>query len=118
PMSIHPPTSSAPDRNALPDLHALATFVAVCEAGSMALAAQRLGVSQSAVSQQIKTLEKTYGVQLMDRDMRPARATRAGQALLEMADDLLNQARCVAEHLRQSARHEHTQIRLGCVDSF
>lgn len=124
PMTTPSVSSSAPRRlpgrpeRALPDLHALQTFLAVCEAGSMAQAAQRLGVSQSAVSQLVKTLEATYGVQLLDRDTRPARPTRAGHALLEMADTLLTQARGVAEHLRQRARQDHAQIRLGCVDSF
>jgi DNA-binding transcriptional LysR family regulator len=118
-VSAHTPTR-LPGRpgQALPDLHALQTFLAVCEAGSMAQAAQRLGVSQSAVSQLVKALETRYGVQLLDRDTRPARPTRAGHALLEMADTLLTQARGMAEHLRQHARQDHAQIRLGCVDSF
>lgn len=103
---------------ALPDLRALEAFVTVCEAGSMAVAAQRLGLSQSAVSQGIKALEQTYGLTLFDRDVRPARPTRAGRTLLEQAQDLLRHARAVAEQLRGSARQEHAQIRLGCVDSF
>lgn len=102
----------------MPDLHALETFIAVCESGSMALAAQRLGVSQSAVSQMIKVLEGSYGVQLLDREVRPARTTRAGNILLEMADGLLCDARNISDRLRQSVRQDHAQIRLGCVDSF
>ena len=102
----------------LPDLQALETFMAVCEAGSMAMAAQRLGVSQSAVSQMIKALETSYGVQLFDREVRPVRPTRAGNMLLEMADRLLADARAMAEQLRQSVRQDHAQLRLGCVDSF
>ncbi|WP_265644782.1 LysR family transcriptional regulator [Verminephrobacter aporrectodeae] len=104
--------------HALPDLHALDTFVTVCASGSMAAAAQRLGVSQSAISQTIKVLESAYGVQLLDREVRPARATRAGELLLEMADGLLADARTIADRLRQSVRQDHAQIRLGCVDSF
>lgn len=110
------PPSAKP--RALPDLRALEAFVTVCEAGSMAVAAQRLGLSQSAVSQGIKALEHTYGLTLFDRDVRPARPTRAGRTLLEQAQDLLRHARVVAEQLRGSARQEHAQIRLGCVDSF
>ncbi|KKW68059.1 LysR family transcriptional regulator [Lampropedia cohaerens] len=102
----------------LPDLHALETFLAVCEAGSMSLAAQHMGVSQSAVSQMVKTLENTYGVALLDREVRPARPTPAGSILLEMAEALLTQARDMAEQLRQRVRQDHAQIRLGCVDSF
>lgn len=102
----------------LPDLHALASFAAVCEAGSMSLAARRLGVSQSAVSQMIRTLEQQYDLLLFDREMRPARPTRAGSALLGLAGPLLEQARAVTGQMRASARQDHTEIRLGCVDSF
>jgi DNA-binding transcriptional LysR family regulator len=110
--------SGAARARALPDLRALEAFVTVCEAGSMAVAAQRLGLSQSAVSQCIKTLEHSYGLLLFDRDVRPARPTRAGRALLEQAQELLAHARSVSEHLRGSARQDYAQIRLGCVDSF
>lgn len=102
----------------LPDLRALDTFVTVCEAGSMAQAAQRLGVSQSAVSQTVKVLESEYEVQLLDRDVRPARPTRAGSLLLAAAEGLLSDARRVSDQLRRSVRQEHPQLRLGCVDSF
>ncbi len=114
-----PPVSASPARvRALPDLRALEAFVTVCESGSMALAAQRLGLSQSAVSQAIKGLEQGGGVSLFDRDVRPARPTRAGRVLLEQARDLLAHARAVADQLRGHARQEHAQLRLGCVDSF
>ncbi len=117
-LSAAVPPAAPLARRSLPDLHALQVFVTVCEADSMAVAARRLGITQSAVSQTIKALEADCAVQLLDRDVRPARPTRAGQALLAMADPLLAQARQVVEQLRQSARHEHAQIRLGCVDSF
>jgi len=114
------PSAISPTRRraCVPDLHALQVFMAVCESGSMALAAQRLGVSQSAVSQMIRSLEVEYGIQLFDREVRPARPTRAGNILLEMADRLLAEARHVDEELRKRVRLDHAQIRLGCVDSF
>ena len=114
------PTPPQPARRAraIPDLHALEAFVAVCEAGSMAGAAQRLGVSQSAVSQLVRALEREQGVQLFDREVRPARPTHAGHTLLELAGDLLAQARRVGEQLRASARQDRARLRLGCVDSF
>ncbi|PRD64350.1 LysR family transcriptional regulator [Malikia granosa] len=102
----------------LPDLQLLEAFVAVCDAGSMALAAQQLGLSQSAVSQSIKTLETELGLQLLDREVRPAVATHAGRVLRERATRLLGQARVLVEQVRASARQQHTQIHLGCVDSF
>jgi DNA-binding transcriptional LysR family regulator len=118
PKSLPLSPRAARGEAALPDLRALETFMAVCEAGSMSLAAQRLGITQSAVSQIIQVLESHYGMQLFDRDVRPARPTRAGHRLLEMAGELLSSARLIAEQLRASVRQEHAQLRLGCVDSF
>lgn len=100
------------------DLHALQTFVAFCEAGSMTLAAARLGVSQSAVSQLVKRLERHMGCALVDRDARPAQLTNSGRTLLELARDLLAHANTVAERVRQGGLSAHPRIRLGCVDSF
>ncbi|WP_051378307.1 LysR family transcriptional regulator [Derxia gummosa] len=120
-MSANPvrlPEGGPRRHRALPDLHALEAFVTVCEAGSMALAAQRLGVSQSAVSQLVKALEIECGTQLFDREVRPARPTHAGRSLLDRASALLEQARALVEQVRASARQDHAQIRLGCVDSF
>lgn len=102
----------------LPDLQLLEAFVAVCDAGSMVLAAQQLGLSQSAVSQAVKTLENELGLQLLDRDVRPAVTTHAGRVLSERASRLLGQARAMVDQVRATARHEHTHIHLGCVDSF
>jgi DNA-binding transcriptional LysR family regulator len=102
----------------MPDLRALETFVAVCEANSMVLAAERLGLSQSAVSQAIKSLEEDLGLLLMDREVRPVRPTHAGHVLHEVAARLLSQARAAIDQVRASARQELAQIRLGCVDSF
>jgi len=100
------------------DLSALQTFVAFCEAGSMTTAATRLGVSQSAVSQLLKRLERDMACALLDRDARPAQLTNAGRTLLALAQDLLAHANRVAERVRQGGLTAHPRIRLGCVDSF
>lgn len=107
-----------PIASAWPDLRTLHAFVTVCEAGSMSLAATRLGVSQSAISQMVKALEASYALQLFDREVRPAQPTRAGRALLAASQDLLTQARAMHEQVRASARQDIAHIRLGCVDSF
>lgn len=112
------PTAAPRRQRTLPDLHALEAFVAVCESGSMALAAQRLNMSQSSVSQLVKSLEQEYGSALLDRDVRPARTTSAGRVLLARASTLLTQARAMKEQVRIHARQEYAEIRLGCVDSF
>lgn len=117
-MPEPPPARLSRRAKDLPDLRALNAFVTVCDAGSMALAAQRLGVSPSAVSQLVKALEQDLGTALFDRDLRPARPTRAGRELLKLADGLLSQARALTLQVRENGRQNHAQIRLGCVDSF
>jgi len=121
----HPGADKAPLENTMRsleqfpfDLHTLQAFVAVCESGSMNEAARRLGVTQSAVSQLIKSIETQSGTVLLDREFRPSRPTVAGTMLLELANELLAHARQVSTRMANVARAEETLIRLGCVDSF
>src|SRR5688572_1432476 len=69
------------------DPHLLRTFVCVAELGSFSAAAQRLGYTQSAVSQHIAVLESDLGTALLQR--RPVAPTPAGARLLEHAGPLL-----------------------------
>jgi DNA-binding transcriptional LysR family regulator len=69
------------------DPHLLRTFVAVAGTGSFSAAAQQLGYTQSAVSQQIAALESDLGTTLLHR--RPVAPTDAGARLLEHAGPIL-----------------------------
>ncbi|MET7420773.1 LysR family transcriptional regulator [Dactylosporangium sp. NPDC005555] len=69
------------------DPHLLRTFVAVAGTGSFSAAAQELGYTQSAVSQQIAALESDLGATLLHR--RPVAPTDAGARLLEHAGPIL-----------------------------
>ncbi len=84
----------------------------------MALAARRLGISASALSQTVRGLERDAGTTLLDRDTRPARPTLAGRLLLDESRPLIAEAHAMAERVRVRARRERAQLRLGCVDSF
>lgn len=68
----------------------LETFAAALDAGSLNRAAQRRGMTQSAVSQQIKQLETLLGQQLLHRSARGVRATRAGELVFTHAQGLLS----------------------------
>jgi DNA-binding transcriptional LysR family regulator len=64
-------------------------FVAVSSAGSLAAAAEELHISQPALSQAVKQLEKEVGCELFQRLPRGMRLTSAGEALLGPAKQLL-----------------------------
>jgi DNA-binding transcriptional LysR family regulator len=55
-------------------------FVAAVDSGSVAKAAVRLNLTQPAISRRIQRLEEDLGVALLDRDSKPAKTTRAGEA--------------------------------------
>lgn len=60
----------------------LAVFAAIVEAGSFARAATQLGLSASALSHAMRSLETRLGIRLLDRTTRSLSPTRAGEALL------------------------------------
>lgn len=71
------------------DTRQLAAFCAVVERRSFSQAAERLGVTQPAVSLQVRALEKRLGVQLLDRSGRRVEPTEAGSRLYRGAQRLL-----------------------------
>lgn len=76
-----PPTP--PIRRSLPSLNALATFEAAARLGSFTLAAVELGVTQAAVSRQIKALEADLNADLFTRAHRRVVLTKSGAALAQ-----------------------------------
>ncbi len=82
----------------------LAIFAVVAEERSFTRAASRLGVSQSALSQTIRALERRLGLQLLARTTRSVSATAAGSVLLEDLRPALEQIQTSlskARHLRE-----------------
>jgi DNA-binding transcriptional LysR family regulator len=77
------------------DTRQLAAFCAVVERRSFSQAAERLGVTQPAVSLQVRSLEKRLGAQLLDRSGRRIEPTEAGWRLYRGAQRLL----ALEEHL-------------------
>src|SRR5256885_12455752 len=80
------------------DTKQLAAFCAVVERSSFSQAADQLGVTQPAVSLQIRSLEQRVGQQLLDRSGRRVEPTEAGlrlyrgaQRLLQLEEDLLSE---------------------------
>src|SRR2546426_2673132 len=71
------------------DTRQLAAFCAVVERRSFSQAAERLGVTQPAVSLQVRSLEKRLGRRLLDRSGRRVEPTEAGLRLYRGAQRLL-----------------------------
>lgn len=69
--------------------HLLRVFVTVAETAHFSKAAEILNMTQPAISQNIKTLEDTYGVKLFDRSTRSVRLTQPGEVLLTYAIPML-----------------------------
>lgn len=99
------------------DLRQLRYFVAVAEEGHVGRAAQRLGIAQPPLSQQMQRLEARLGVALFDRSRRRVALTDAGRVLLGEARALLAQADRVQELARQAAAGDAGTLRLGFVAS-
>jgi len=70
-------------------LSALTSFVQAVRLGSFSAAATRLGVSQPAVSQQVRSLEDTLGTRLINRTTRRLSLTEAGERYFAYASDIL-----------------------------
>jgi DNA-binding transcriptional LysR family regulator len=85
------------------DTRQLAAFCAVVERKSFSEAAERLGVTQPAVSQQIRSLEERVGQQLLDRSGRRVEPTEAGNRLYRSAQRLLALERQLLEEVAGDA---------------
>lgn len=77
----------------------MATFVAVAETGGFRRAAERLGITGSAVSQTIRRLEARLGVPLVQRTTRSVRLTEAGERLYASARPALDELRAAAANI-------------------
>jgi DNA-binding transcriptional LysR family regulator len=102
------------------ELRHLLALVAVAEAGSFSRAAERLGYTQSAVSQQIGALERIVGTPLFERlgGRRPVRLTAAGEMLLTHTRAVLARVSSAAADLRALASGEHGELRVGTLPSI
>ena len=71
------------------ELRHLRLLQAIADSGSITIAAERLFLTQSAISHQLKVLEDALGVPLVERASRPAQLTSAGKCLLQLAHTTL-----------------------------
>ena len=95
------------------NLDQLGTFVEVIERGSFSAAADRLDLTQPAVSLQVRQLEKRLGVRLIERVGRRARPTPAGGELLVHARHIAEAVAAAQESLAPYASGAIGRVRIG-----
>jgi DNA-binding transcriptional LysR family regulator len=97
---------------------AVRTFAKVVELGSFARAAERLGLSTSAVSRQVSELESHLGARLLNRTTRRLSLTEAGQTFYEHSVQLLSDLEDAEASVRIAAAEPRGTLRLTCGVSF
>ena len=99
------------------ELRHLRYFIAVAEEGHVTRAAERLGMQQPPLSQQIQALERELDVQLFRRKPRGVELTDAGRALLDDARAILAHVDHAFATTRRTARGEQGRIAVGFTSS-
>lgn len=96
------------------DVHALQVFYEAARTGSFTAAGRVLNITQPAVSMQIKTLEEYLHVELFTRNGRHIRLTKAGEALMPMAQEIIDLTIQTEETIRTSSNDVIGNLIIGC----
>ncbi|WP_109479829.1 LysR family transcriptional regulator [Paraburkholderia sp. C35] len=99
------------------ELRHLRYFIEVANERNFTRAAEKLGIGQPPLSQQIKSLERELGVELFRRTAHGAELTGAGDAFLSEAQRVLSGADRAARAAQRAARGETGRLRIGFTGS-
>jgi DNA-binding transcriptional LysR family regulator len=93
-------------------------FLAVAEDLSFTQAAKRFFISQAALSQQIKALEREVGVVLLDRDRHHVELTAAGREFQDAARAIVERMGEAVERARRADQASAGELRIGYVKGY
>jgi LysR family glycine cleavage system transcriptional activator len=99
----------------LPSLNALKSFEATARLGRMTAAADELCVTHGAISRQVRSLQQELGVALFDPGVQPLRLSPAGQALLPVLTQSLDQ---IATAVAALKAHAPQTLDVSCLSTF
>ena len=100
------------------ELSALRIFAMVVESETLTHAARRLGITQSAVSQAIKQLERQLQVELIVRRSRPLRLSPSGQVLNQYAMRMIADNSRLIHDVKIASNSGLSNLNVGMIDSF
>ena len=95
------------------ELRHLRYFLAVADTLHFGQAAERLGMSQPPLSQQIRQLEDLIGARLFVRSHRRVQLTPAGELLQERARAIVQQVETAVDEVQRAQRGEQGELRIG-----
>ncbi|MCB1362966.1 MAG: LysR family transcriptional regulator [Rhodobacteraceae bacterium] len=99
-------------------LRGLEVFEALANTGSVAHAARITGLSQPAVSQQVRNLETALGSELVDHGRRPMQLTPAGRGFLARTETVLSELRLAQSELTVMDLTHLRTLSIGLIDDF
>lgn len=99
------------------ELSTLQVFLIAAEEKNFSNAAKRLHLSQSAVSQNIQSMERAYGVNLFNRHGRTVELSEAGQTILPMVQEVLRAARMLEDGFQDIHNQVGGELLIGCSTS-
>lgn len=105
-------------RNRSLEFGALKIFATVANSDSLTHAAQRLGITQSAVSQALQQLEAQTATSLLVRRSRPIKLTQGGQVLRDYAQQVISDNSRILNDVKMAERGRLSHLSLGMIDSY
>jgi len=100
------------------NINQLRYFVAVADHQSFTKAATQYYISQTAITQQIQTLEETLGVKLVDRSTRPISLTPGGLAFLPEAKIIIDRMESAIQRSREASTGLTGSLRIGYTKGY
>ncbi|HKO60276.1 MAG TPA: LysR family transcriptional regulator [Pyrinomonadaceae bacterium] len=100
------------------EIRQLRAFVSIAELGTFTAGAQRVHVTQAAISMQIRQLENELGARLFVRAPRKVMLTEAGEQLLQRARQILRDHDAAVEEIADLAGAERGRLRVGSASAM
>lgn len=100
------------------EIRQLRAFVAIAESGTFTAGAQRVHVTQAAISMQIRQLESELGARVFVRAPRHVILTEAGEHLLQRAKQILREHDAAVDEIAELAGAERGRLRIGSASAM